>query len=201
MKFADTPDFNPGRNGEGLTISVWIKPSNVTGFHPILEWNPSDKISGQIGVQLWLGNMPGSRGVLAAHLVGQENESGNFASHSLISRSGTVTAGSFQQVTVTYDKATGAGVLYLNGVVLARGQWGRFNPLTSGDFWISRRPTDHPGDWTYNTFFSGLLDEIAIYNRALSAEEIQAICTDQNNGQPLTLPTPSTGWRELMFVN
>ncbi len=176
MKFADTPDFNPGANGDGLTISAWIKPSNVTGFHPILEWNPSDKISGQIGVQLWIGNMPGSQGVLAAHLVGQENESGVFVSHSLISRPGTVTAGSFQQVTVTYDKATGAGVLYLNGAVVTRSQWGRFNPLTTGNFWISRRPTDHPGDWTYNTFFSGLLDEIAIYNRALSAEEIREVC-------------------------
>ena len=180
MKLADSGNFNPGANGDGLTISVWIKPSNVTGFHPILEWNPIDKMPGQIGVQLWIGNVPGSHGVLAAHLVGQENESSAFASHSLISRPRTVTSGSFQLVTATYDKATGAGILYLNGAVVARGQWGRFNPLTTGDFWVSRRPTDHPGDWTYNAFFSGLMDEIAIYNRALSAEEIQSIYTVAN---------------------
>jgi hypothetical protein len=188
LKLADSASFNPGANGDGLTISAWIKPSNVTSFHPILEWNPSNKMPGQIGVQLWIGNVPGSQGVLAAHLVGQENESGALASHSLISRPGTVTAGSFQQVTVTYDKATGAGVLYLNGVVVARGQWGRFNPLTTGDFWISRRPTDHPGDWTYNAFFSGLLDEIAIYNRALSADEIRGIALEENHGEPLPSP-------------
>jgi hypothetical protein len=40
------------------------------------------------------------------------------------------------------------------------------------------------------------MDEIAIYNRALSASEIQAICTEQSNGEPLTQPAPSTGWFE-----
>jgi len=38
-------------------------------------------------------------------------------------------------------------------------------------------------------YFDGLLDEVSIYNRALSAEEIQAVCREQNNGE---LPTPPT---------
>jgi hypothetical protein len=37
--------------------------------------------------------------------------------------------------------------------------------------------------------FSGGLDEFGIYNRALSAAEVQAICTEENNGQPLTPPS------------
>jgi hypothetical protein len=41
-----------------------------------------------------------------------------------------------------------------------------------------------------NRYFKGLIDEVAIYNRALSAEEIQALCTEQNNGEPL--PPPAT---------
>jgi hypothetical protein len=40
------------------------------------------------------------------------------------------------------------------------------------------------------------MDEVALYNRALSASEIQDICAEQNHGEPLTLPTPSTGWHE-----
>jgi hypothetical protein len=39
--------------------------------------------------------------------------------------------------------------------------------------------------------FAGLLDEIAIYNRALSAEEIKAIGMEENNGEPLPPPTPN----------
>jgi hypothetical protein len=34
-------------------------------------------------------------------------------------------------------------------------------------------------------FFNGRMDEVSIYNRALSSEEIRAICTEQNNGEPL----------------
>jgi hypothetical protein len=41
------------------------------------------------------------------------------------------------------------------------------------------------------------MDEIAIYNRALSAAEIQAVCTGQNNGEPLPPPTPAP----VMFRN
>jgi hypothetical protein len=33
-----------------------------------------------------------------------------------------------------------------------------------------------------------LLDEIAIYNRALSLSEIQTICTEDNHGEPLPPP-------------
>lgn len=197
MRLADKAGFDPS-DGEGLTISAWIKPKDVSGFHPILEWNPSDKIPGQIGVQLWIGNVPGSQGVLAAHLVGALGNSPNLRPHSLISRPGTVVAGRFQHVAATYDQASGLGVLYLNGVAVARGQWESFKPLTTGDFWVSRRPTDHPGDWTYNAFFSGLLDEISIYNRALSAQEIKSICTEENRGEPLPPPTggirPATGF-------
>ena len=46
----------------------------------------------------------------------------------------------------------------------------------------------------FGRMHSGLMDEIALYNRALSQEEIQEICKEQNHGEPLNLPTPSTGW-------
>jgi hypothetical protein len=43
-----------------------------------------------------------------------------------------------------------------------------------------------------NRYFKGLIDEVAIFNRALSAEEIQALCKEQNNGElmPATTETP-----------
>jgi hypothetical protein len=181
--------FNPSLNvgeSDGLTITAWIRPSNVSGFHPIIEWNPSATMTGVIGVQLWIGHRPDSQGVLQANIV----DAGG-GHHFLVSPPGVVVNGRFQHVAVTYDKASGIGVLYLNGAVVAQSQWDSFVPLTKGDLWISRRPTDHPGDWTYNKFFAGLLDELAIYNRALPASEIQTICTEENNGEPLPPPTPT----------
>ncbi len=186
LKVADSPGLNVGE-GDGLTLTAWIKPGNVSGFHPIMEWNPSDKIPGTIGVQLWIGHLPGSQGVLQANVVGTDGQH-----HVLTSSPGVLAPGSFQHVALTYNKASGMGVLYLNGTAVARSQWASFVPLTTGDLWISRRPTDHPGDWTYNAFFAGLLDEIAIYNRALSASEIQAVCKDDNNGELPPVPTPGS---------
>jgi tRNA A-37 threonylcarbamoyl transferase component Bud32/tetratricopeptide (TPR) repeat protein len=155
-------------NRDGLTISAWIKPANVDDFHPIVEWNSTAVPPLGIGCQLRLGRNPKSQGQLTAIIV---DMNGHY--HSLESPMGAVVNDRFQHVAATYDKASGAGILYLDGRVVAQAKWESFAPKTKGDLWISRRPTDKPNNWTYNKFFAGLLDEIAIYNRALTAGEIQ----------------------------
>jgi hypothetical protein len=84
---------------------------------------------------------------------------------------------------MTYDKISGVGRLLVNGRVVAEENLGVFTPHTTDDLCISRRLCDQPGDWTYNTFFGGLLDEVAIYNRALSTTEIQSVCREDNPGE------------------
>jgi hypothetical protein len=79
---------------------------------------------------------------------------------------------------------------------MAQSYLGSYVPLTKGGLRIGYRPSN-PGDWTYNRFFTGLMDEIAVYNRALSAAEIQAVCTEQNNSEALPAPTPAP----VMFRN
>lgn len=160
FKIPDSPTLNVGE-GEGFTITAWIKPSDVGGFHPILEWNNGN------GVQIWIGQRPDNQGLLFANVIGVDGDH-----HRLASASGIVVAGRFQQAAVTYDKASGRGVLYLNGTIVAQSQWDNFVPMTKGGL-LSYRPSN-PGDWTYNRFFAGLLDEVSIYNRALSAAEIRA---------------------------
>jgi hypothetical protein len=105
--------------------------------------------------------------------------------HMIISEWNTVLENQFQYVALTYDKTTGIGRLFLNGRIIGQQNMGIFTPDTTGPIFVSRRPCDQPGDWTYNTFFNGLLDEISIYNRALSPSEIQATGQDDNHGEPL----------------
>jgi tRNA A-37 threonylcarbamoyl transferase component Bud32 len=166
-------------NRDGLTLSLWIKPLDVSGFHPILEWYSSTTRPLGIGSQLRLGQNAKSQGVLEAVIV---DMTGHY--HVLRSPPDAVVANSFQHVAVTYDRASGTGILYLNGRVVAQSRWQSFPPKTKGDLWISYRPFSHPGDFTYHTFFGGLLDEIAIFNRALTAGEIQtyynAVMTGRN---------------------
>jgi hypothetical protein len=167
--------------GDGFTIMAWIKPTQIDGYHPLFQWTDSTPI------QCSIGQRPFESGVLMACMTdGQGNRF-------LVSHPGVVASGVFQHIALTYDKASGVGTWYLNGVIVAQRQLSGLVTGTKGDLVISKRDTTQ-GNWTSNRSFAGLMDEIAIYNRALSASEIQAVCTEQNHGGSLQLPTPSTGW-------
>jgi len=83
----------------------------------------------------------------------------------------------------------------LNGVIVAQRLLSGHVTGTKGDLLVSHRDTTQ-GNWSSNRSFAGLMDELAIYNRALTASEIKEICMEENHGEPLPLPAPSTGWYE-----
>jgi subtilisin-like proprotein convertase family protein len=155
--------------GSGLTLDAWIDPNNVIAFHPLFEWNQGT-IGGGVGVNLWIGRVPGDSGILFANVI---DAGGN--SHQLYSTVPTVVASQFQHYAMTYDRASGYAKIYLNGSIVVSNLVGSFVAQTSYPFYICRRPNDVPGNWTYGSFFNGLMDEPTLYNRALSDSEIQAI--------------------------
>jgi len=169
--------------GDGFTIMAWIKPSDVNGIHPLIQW------SDESPVVLAIGARPFENGLLqgCATLA----SGGRF----VITHPGVLGSGIFQHIAFTYDKAGGSGTWYLNGVVVARRQLSGQVAGTKGDLWFSRIVRS-PGNWTTDRAYAGLMDEIAIYNRALSAEEIKSICNTENHDEPLATPAPSDGWFE-----
>jgi len=170
--------------GDGLTITAWIKPSDVDGMHPLFQWTDSSALNCAICFN------SSESGVLMGNIA----ETGR--NHFVVSNQGTLARNIFQHIAITYDKASGIGIWYLNGVEVAQRQLGSQIVVdTKGDFVISRRNT-HQGDWSSNRSYVGLMDELALYNRALSATEIQTLCTEENHDEPLALPTPSSGWFE-----
>jgi hypothetical protein len=92
----------------------------------------------------------------------------NLTDHILASVPGVLTTNEFQHVAMTYDRPTGVLTLYRNGVQLAQQAVGTFRTATTADVYLGARPG------TTNVF-AGLVDEMAIYNRALSASEIALI--------------------------
>ena len=170
--------------GDGFTIMAWIKPSDVQGLHPLIQWSDNAMLN------LWIGIRPYENGVLRGDIGSEE---GN---HFVVSHPGVLASGVFQHIAFTYDKAGGIGTLYVNGVIVAQRSLGcQLVANTKGDLWIS--PIDRsPGNWSTDRAFAGVMDEIAIYNRALSGSEIQAVCTEESHGEPLALPTQSSGWFE-----
>jgi hypothetical protein len=95
---------------------------------------------------------------------------------------GTVplTANTWAHVAATYDGATMR--LYVNGVeVSSRAQTGAIATSTN--------PLQIGGDSFYGQYFTGLIDEVRIYNQALSVDEIQS---DMNTPvTPPSTPTPT----------
>jgi hypothetical protein len=169
--------------GDGFTIMAWIKPSDVRGYHPLFAWTDGTPVNSSICFN------SSESGVL---MVCVTDGAGN---RFLVSNQGVLVKGRFQHIALTYDKASGVGTWYLNGVVVAQRKLSGNVNSTKGDLWISHRDTSQ-GNWSSNRSYAGLMDEVALYNRALSASEIKDICAEQNHGEPLTLPTPSTGWLE-----
>jgi hypothetical protein len=99
--------------------------------------------------------------------------------HNISSPPGVIATNSFQHVAMTYDKTSGIAALYRNGVVVAKVNLGVFTPQTSFDFFMGNRPSG----FFANMYFQGQMDEIAIYNRALTAAEIQACFNAGRSGK------------------
>ena len=172
--------------GSGFTISTWINPTDLSQSRPLVEWN---KVGAPFeGVHVWiagagLGNGPGS---LYANI--KDSTGGN---HIFSSAAGLLTTNMYQQATLTYDKTTGVGRMYLNGEQVTSANLGIFTPSTSSDLYFGLRPANGgaPGTWFS---YAGRMDEVGIYNRALSAQDVDQLFKAENslvgsNGQAATL--------------
>ncbi len=176
--------------GAGLTLEAWIFPTNVTGYHPIFEWNNGIPGTG-LGTHLW--NLAG---VLLGNLVDT-----NGVYHAIQTPGSVLLANVFQHVALTYDCSNGIAVLYLNGNAVVTNNLGKFIPQTSYDLWLGRRAGDSPGNSTYGSFFGGLLDEPSVYNRALNPNEIAGIYNAGSAGKcpiqtisPVVPPAGIVAW-------
>ena len=92
--------------------------------------------------------------------------------------------GKWSVVTVVLDKAGNAATMYLNGAAIGTGRMSRSDVVHStADFYIGKDATDvKAGPFLINTFV-GLIDDIAIYNGAMTAEQVAAL-VPANPGLP-----------------
>ena len=147
---------------EGFTIETWINPTDITQQHPIAEWN-----NGSFGVHFWIASAAGPG---PGSLFIDVKDTGQ-TDHYFSTPTGRLVSNAWQHVAVTYVRSTGNTAIYINGVGQAQQTLGAFTPQTSGDLYFGLRPYGGAA----GTRFAGLMDEISLYRRALSAEEIQAI--------------------------
>jgi hypothetical protein len=171
--------------GDGMTITAWIRPSAFVetpgngARGPIIEWDSESSV----GVSIWANggnNLSAGLGIRTA-----DNQPA-----SLQSPNGALVTAQWQSVALTYDKSSGAAVLYINGIAVDSQNFGRVTPLTSYPLNIGRRTSQTTGN---GDSFGGLVDELAIYNRALSAAELRGIYSAAPPDHPS--PSPETATR------
>ena len=92
--------------------------------------------------------------------------------------------GKWSVVTVVLDKAGNAATMYLNGTAIGTGRMSRSDVVHStADFYIGKDATDvKSGPFLINTFV-GMIDDITIYNGAMTAEQVAAL-VPANPGLP-----------------
>ena len=177
-------DTNAGANG-AMTIDMWINPAAAAitnGGVALAEWNNG---AGGVGAHLYL-NINGSAGAATGALFVNLVDTGG-TSHFIGSSGGNVVADSWQHVAATYDGTN--ATLYLNGSVLVGPtNIGSFTPQTTYplDFGLRR---SGPGTIRY----TGAMDEMELFNRALSQTEIQNIFNAGSAGKckPRCVTPPS----------
>ena len=84
--------------------------------------------------------------------------------------------GQWNVVSAVLDKAANVATLYLNGASIGTCRMSRAEVVhATGDFLIGKGPEDlKAGPFLINTF-CGLVDDIAVYNEALSSEQLAAM--------------------------
>lgn len=161
-QYVDIPDSNSLDITNALTISAWINPTTVT----------SPRIVDKITV-----------GVTDGYLLDILGGSLRMIAGSRLLSGGTVATNTFQNVAGVYDGQFMR--LYINGVQVASNDFGSIAPIPTNN-----RSLKIGVDFTGNgNLFSGLIDEVNIFNRALSASEIGQLALNPNN---VSVPEPTS---------
>jgi hypothetical protein len=174
------------------TIEAWIRPPSFvpSGFLTILSKTTPAPVERTFGLFIERAGVPAPR--TPGALVGSfTNGPNNFM---VLSGNTVVTDGNFHHVAVTYDAPSGTMRLYVDGNLDGETM---FAPGTLPD--THTLPASIGADLSLpagnaQLFFNGLIDELGLYNRALSASEIQGIflagSAGKCNGQaPPAAPT------------
>jgi hypothetical protein len=155
--------FSPNATWDKITIGVWSYRTSETGYQPIIFGFSTATTPGQLGWGLtsrsdW-GNIP---------FVFLWTTDGYFQT-----RAGYTSTNAWTHTVVVYNTTHLSS--YTNGV-LQKNITTTGRVLSDDDIYIGRSSGAVAGAGT--SYFNGLIDEVRIYNRALSEEEIKQLASE-----------------------
>jgi hypothetical protein len=177
VQVPDSADLNLV-SGQGWTMEGWIKPGRVNQFIA----HKGSQLSGE--VPYW--------GVYVNERLLRFEMSSGRDSYDSVSSSSVVAVGQWQHVAVAVDNMGGpiSGYhLYINGT--DAGISYSHDGTSSGTVNVTeplRIGVNMGKDGALGNFFDGLIDELAIYKRALTAAEIAALHAAGSSGKQTLVP-------------
>jgi hypothetical protein len=175
----DVP-YQSGLNPRDFTVELWARLDGGSGYRSPLTSR---------------GNLP-QTGFLLYATPGNSWEfwtgSGVQATWNIV-RGSAVELGSWTHLVGTYDSASQQQVLYVNGIEVGRIN-AVYTPNDVHPLRIGGGASEGPGSY----FFEGAIDEVAVYDQALSADRIAA---HYQQGRPLPAPVERQTWLAADFAN
>jgi len=94
--------------------------------------------------------------------------------------------GEWHHVAVSWSRSANARALYLDGVQAARAPFPYHRPVESGPLFVGGGCLLYPGHHA-----QALLDEVALWDRALTPEEVRQVCDAGRRGEALAPAAPA----------
>jgi chitodextrinase len=163
--YVNIPDSNSLDLTTGMTLEAWVKPTVSTGYKNVI-------FKTQPGHEVYAMYVTNGANKPTGHV--------NIGGEKTAQGTAQVSTTAWTHLTTTYDGA--ALKLYVNGVQVS-------STAVTGSIPVTSLPLTLGGDTVWPEWFKGLMDDVRIYNRPLSASEIQ---TDMNTpvAPPVTDTTP-----------
>jgi hypothetical protein len=174
-QYIDLVDGLADNLGGGLTFNLWAYPTHAYSWARFLSFNNStttDQASDNIFFC-----REGTSTTLHFNVYD------NAISTGPVTAAGAIALNVWQMFTVTVD-STGATVLYKNGVPIATGEVDVPNSDPRVNNWIGR------SGWTADALYRGRLDDIRIYNYALTPAEVATLYTNVRTTEYICVPDP-----------
>jgi Concanavalin A-like lectin/glucanases superfamily/Galactose oxidase-like, Early set domain/Bacterial Ig domain/Glyoxal oxidase N-terminus/Galactose oxidase, central domain len=152
----------------GMTLEAWVKPTSTSGWRTaLLKERPG-------GLAYALYASDGTRPTGLVNVDGGD-----------VGPSGTagLGIGAWTHIATTFDGTTQR--LFVNGVQVS-------TRATAGSMLTSANPLRIGGNAIWNEWFAGVIDEVRVYDRALTAAQIQADMTTSIGSTPPPTTTTST---------
>ena len=161
LNLGSSSDFD---TTSAFTISAWVNPTSLTNYEHVYSRFSSSH------TQFYI--TPSGNLTLTVDRV------------SFPASTGTVSVGSWQHVAVSWQSGTGATAFYINGSPAGTGT--NTGTLSTG---TTKVAIGAKASANGNNFFNGLIEEVAVFDSALTDAEIASLV---DSGKPAEMPSSLT---------